>query len=77
MQSGYYVQLVLTGYTLMMGALAARWSKREEMVAHQKIASEKHNDIEFWPKWQVKALCGYQVLILLLWLYSWRHLIGL
>lgn len=67
--------LILGVITFIMGNLAVGLSKRQEMAGHQEAVKEKCKDIDFWPKWQVKALCGYQVLIFLLWLYSWRNLI--
>jgi len=68
--------LILGFITFVMGSLAFMGAKQKEMVGHQKVVKEKSKNIDFWPKWQIKALCGYQVLILLLWLYSWRNLIN-
>ncbi len=47
---------------------------RKEIEQH-KLVEAKSRKENHWPKWQVKLLCLFQYTVLMLWLYSWRHII--
>ncbi len=70
---GLYV--VLGFITLVVGYMSIKLSKQKYFVRQKETAKDEYKNVDFWPKWQIKVLCGYQVLILVFWLYSWRHLI--
>lgn len=72
------VYLIMGLFTLTMGVVNILSTKYGgEDIAQYKIKyNNKYKNVNFWPKWQVKALCLYEYIVLVLWLYSWRHIIA-
>ena len=72
------IYLIIGTIMLIMGALAYIFEKHysEEIEEYKGNSNEKDKDTNYWPAWQTKTLCLFQYIILVLWLYSWRHLIA-
>ena len=70
---------LFTGLVLLiMGALAHFAVKyySEEIKDYENKTEKSTKNVNYWPKWQKKALCLFQYTVLTLWFYSWRHLIA-
>ncbi len=68
---------LITTIVTLLAALGSQSLKHKDPEAYEKMAlksKEELKDVDFWPKWQVHALCAFNVSVLALWLYSWRYL---
>jgi len=68
---------LLTASLVLIAALASRSLRQEEPEKYNEVIQESRKNLKavtFWPKWQVHALCIFNVSVLALWLYSWRYL---
>ena len=68
---------VFTAIITLVAALGSQSLKNKDPELYKKTekkSKEELKDVDFWPKWQVHALCFFNVSILILWLYSWRYL---
>lgn len=68
---------VFTAIVTLAAALGSESLKHKDPELYKKAekqSKEELKDVDFWPKWQVHALCLFNVSILILWLYSWRYL---
>jgi len=68
---------VFTAIITLAAALGSQSLKQNDPELYKKTEKQSKKDlkdVDFWPKWQVHALCIFNVSILLLWLYSWRYL---
>ena len=71
------IMYLLAGGAALIAALSSQYLKKYEPEIYEKAAQQSEQDLKhvnFWPKWQVHALCVFNVSILVFWFYSWRHL---
>ena len=70
--------LLMGIFLVTMGALAFVGTKyySEEIKDYENKTEKSAKSVNYWPKWQQKVLCLFQYAVLVLWLYSWRHLIA-
>ena len=68
---------IFTIFITLTTALISQSFRNEKPNEYNKVMKESGTslkNVNFWPKWQVHALCVFNVSVLILWLYSWRHL---
>ena len=69
--------LLLTSLITLTTALISQSFRKEKPNEYNDAMKESRaslRNVNFWPKWQVHALCVFNVSVLILWLYSWRYL---
>lgn len=77
---GLAVVCAVCGFVLLiMGSvvLYARKSGLKEIEQAQAQARKTYAKVNFWPKWQVHALCAINLTVLILWIYAWRYLFAM
>jgi len=68
---------LFTAIITLAAAVGSQSLKQTDPDLYKKAENQSKKDlkdVDFWPKWQVHALCAFNVLIFILWLYSWRYL---
>ena len=73
------VLYLLTAVVTLIAALGSQLLKQKDPETYEKVAKQSKRDLQhvtFWPRWQVHALCLFNVSVLVLWIYSWRYLYG-
>ena len=68
--------LVSTIITLMaaLGSQALKENSPDEYEKARKEGKNQFKNVNFWPRWQVHALCVFKVFVFVLWFYSWRYI---
>ena len=68
--------LISTVITLIAakGSQALMENSPNEYKKMRNKGKKQFKNVNFWPRWQVHALCIFNVSIFVLWFYSWRNI---
>ncbi len=69
-----YLLVATINLVAALGSLSLRENNPEMYVEVKQKSKEDLKNVNFWPKWQVHALCAFNITVLALWFYSWRYL---
>ncbi len=69
----YFVSTIGT-LIAAMGSQALRKNSPDEYKKARNEGKKQFKNVIFWPRWQVHALCLFNVSVFALWFYSWRYI---